>query len=82
VQILDNLQKAEAILDAGVKQPTAIDPSLVGESRALHRRILSARLSLQVGERAVMKSFGKIADWRKAIASAERKRLRKAILDL
>jgi hypothetical protein len=81
-EILDTLQKAEAILDAGTSTPTAIDPALVGDSRSLHRRILSARLSLQVGERAVLKSFAKIGEWRKAIVNSERKRLRKTVLDL
>jgi hypothetical protein len=81
-QILDNLQKAEAILDAGASQPTSIDPALVADTRSLHRRVLSGRLSLQVGERTVIKSFARIGDWRKAIVNAERKRLRKTILDL
>jgi hypothetical protein len=80
-EILDTLSRAEAILDAGAAAPTAIDPALVGDSRALHRRILSSRLSLQVGERAVLKSFAKVGDWRRSIASAERKRLRKHVLD-
>jgi hypothetical protein len=80
-EVLDTLARAEAILDAGAA-PTAIDPALVGDARALHRRILSSRLSLQVGERAVLKSFAKVGDWRRAIAAAEAKRVRKTVLDM
>jgi hypothetical protein len=70
-------------LDAGTTAPTPIDPVLVGaDSRSAHRRILSSRLSLQVGERTAIKSFSRIQEWRKTIAKSEKKRLRKTILDL
>lgn len=81
-KILDHLQKAETIVDSGASHPTAIDPSLVGDSRPVHRRLLSARLSLQVSERTVVKSATRVQEWRKSIMNTERKRLRKTILDL
>lgn len=48
----------------------------------MHRRLLSARLNLQVSERTVIKSVNRVQEWRKSIVDTERKRLRKTILDL
>jgi hypothetical protein len=80
--MLDNLKKAETILDSGSSPPTAIDPSLVSDARPAHRRLLSSGISLQVSERTVTKSLVRIQEWRKSVMKSERKRLRKTILDL
>lgn len=61
---------------------TIIDPSLVSDNRTMRQRIASARLSIQVGERTVMKTINRMVDWRNNIQASERKRLRKNILDL
>ncbi|KAF6760566.1 hypothetical protein DFP72DRAFT_988225 [Ephemerocybe angulata] len=45
-------------------------------------RFASARFSMQVGERTVIKTMTRMAEWRKTIQVSERKRLRKTILDL
>jgi hypothetical protein len=60
---------------------TDVDPNLVVDNRSVRRRI-AARLSLQVGERTIQKSFSRILDWRKTIVESERKRLRKNLLDM
>lgn len=46
------------------------------------RRRIAARLSLQVGERAIQKSFNRLQEWRKTIIESERKRFRKTVLDM
>lgn len=61
---------------------TMIDPSLVVDNRSVRQRIASARLSMHVGERTVIKTMTRISDWRKTVQVSERKRLRKTILDL
>ncbi|KAJ7639738.1 beach-domain-containing protein [Mycena polygramma] len=80
-EILDILQDAEAVL-APSAEKTAIDPQLVVDSRPLRQRIASARFSIQVGERTVVKTMTRMNEWRLTIQSSERKRLRKNILDL
>ncbi|KAF8208087.1 hypothetical protein K438DRAFT_1667321 [Mycena galopus ATCC 62051] len=80
-EILDILQGAEAVL-APSAEKTEIDPSLVVDSRTVRQRIASARFSIQVGERTVVKTMTRMNDWRLTIQSSERKRLRKNVLDL
>ncbi|KAJ7241683.1 beach-domain-containing protein [Mycena haematopus] len=80
-EILDILQGAEAVL-APSAEKTEIDPSLVTDSRTVRQRIASARFSIQVGERTVVKTMTRMNEWRLTIQSSERKRLRKNILDL
>ena len=46
------------------------------------RRGASMRLSINIGEKAVLKSTQKISNWRKKITVTEQKRLRKTVLDL
>lgn len=59
-----------------------IDPNLVVDNRSVRQRIASARFSLQVGERTVIKTMTRMAEWRKTVQLSEKKRLRKTILDL
>ncbi|KAJ6464029.1 beach-domain-containing protein [Mycena sanguinolenta] len=80
-EILDILQEAEAVL-APSAEKTEIDPSLVVDSRTVRQRIASARFSIQVGERTVVKTMTRMHEWRLTIQSSERKRLRKNVLDL
>ncbi|KAJ6588193.1 beach-domain-containing protein [Mycena capillaripes] len=80
-EILDILQEAEAVL-APSAEKTEIDPQLVVDSRTVRQRIASARFSIQVGERTVVKTMTRMNEWRLTIQSSERKRLRKNILDL
>ncbi|ESK93353.1 beige beach domain-containing protein [Moniliophthora roreri MCA 2997] len=80
-EILDILQKAEIIVNPTAEK-TAIDPELVADTRSVRQRIASTRFSLQVGERAVMKTINRMSEWRKTIQTSERKRLRKNLLDL
>ncbi|KAJ7439485.1 beach-domain-containing protein [Mycena latifolia] len=80
-EILDILQDAEAVL-APSAEKTEIDPQLVVDSRTVRQRIASARFSIQVGERTVVKTMTRMNEWRLTIQSSERKRLRKNILDL
>ncbi|KAK7049866.1 Beige protein-like 1 [Paramarasmius palmivorus] len=80
-EILDILQKAEIIVNPAAEK-TAIDPGLVADTRSVRQRIASTRFSLQVGERAVMKTINRMSEWRKTIQTSERKRLRKNLLDL
>ena len=81
-QILDILQSAEQLLNGGDSQQIKIDPSLVSGRRSVRHRFKSARLSLQLGERTVQKSMGRIHEWRATVIATERKRLRKNFLDL
>ncbi|KAJ7130393.1 beach-domain-containing protein [Mycena epipterygia] len=80
-EILDILQDAETVL-APSSEKTEIDPQLVVDSRTVRQRIASARFSIQVGERTVVKTMTRMNEWRLTIQSSERKRLRKTILDL
>ncbi|KAK7042535.1 hypothetical protein R3P38DRAFT_3448691 [Favolaschia claudopus] len=80
-EILDILQDAESVLSPSAEK-TAIDPALVVDSRTVRQRIASARFSIQVGERTVVKTMTRMNEWRLTIQSSERKRLRKNILDL
>ncbi|KAF4607270.1 hypothetical protein EYR38_001331 [Pleurotus pulmonarius] len=80
-QILDTMQMAEASINPDAER-TAIDPSLVADVRSVRQRIASARLSMQVGERTIMKTVARMQEWRKTIQTSERKRLRKDVLDL
>ncbi|KAI0261217.1 beach-domain-containing protein [Gloeopeniophorella convolvens] len=81
-EILDILQTAERLINGSGSQNTEIDPSLVSGRRSVRHRFASARLSIQLGERTVQKSIARIHDWRSTIITAERKRLRKNVLDL
>lgn len=78
---MDTMPTAEGILNPNTER-TAIDPSLVADTRTVRQRIASARFSLQVGERTIIKIVTRIGEWRKTVQISERKRLRKAILDL
>ncbi|KAJ3506661.1 hypothetical protein NLJ89_g6748 [Agrocybe chaxingu] len=80
-EILDNIQSAESIINPDAAT-TAIDPGLVVDNRSVRQRIASARFSMQVGERTVIKTFTRMAEWRKTVHSAEKKRLRKTLLDI
>ncbi|KAF9267665.1 beach-domain-containing protein [Marasmius fiardii PR-910] len=80
-EILDTLQTAENLINPTAER-TAIDPGLVTDTRSIRQRIASARFSLQVGERTVIKIITRMTDWRKTIQASERKRLRKNLLDL
>ncbi|KAF9449865.1 beach-domain-containing protein [Macrolepiota fuliginosa MF-IS2] len=80
-EIMDTVPIAEGILNPNTER-TAIDPSLVADTRTVRQRIASARFSLQVGERTIIKIVARIGEWRKTIQASEKKRLRKSILDL
>ncbi|KAJ3905440.1 hypothetical protein F5879DRAFT_742889 [Lentinula edodes] len=80
-EILDILQSAEGVLDPSAEK-TNIDPSLVQDTRTVRQRFASARFSMQVGERTVIKTVNRMIEWRQTIRVSERKRLRKNILDL
>ncbi|THV04025.1 beach-domain-containing protein [Dendrothele bispora CBS 962.96] len=80
-EILGILQSAETVLNPAAES-TQIDPNLVADTRSVRQRFASARFSLQIGERTVMKIITRIVEWRKTIQVSERKRLRKNILDL
>ncbi|KAL4258196.1 Beach-domain-containing protein [Pleurotus pulmonarius] len=77
----DTMQMAEASINPDAER-TAIDPSLVADVRSVRQRIASARLSMQVGERTILKTVARMQEWRKTIQTSERKRLRKDVLDL
>ncbi|EPQ51421.1 beach-domain-containing protein [Gloeophyllum trabeum ATCC 11539] len=82
-ELLDLLQSSQNLFDSGAAQPAGIDPNvIVGKRRPFGTRMLSARLSLQVGERVLLRSLTRISDWRKTVIDSERKRLRKTVLDL
>ncbi|KAJ8072576.1 beige protein-like 1 [Marasmius tenuissimus] len=80
-EILTILQSAETLMNPAAEK-TAIDPGLVADKRSVRQRIASARFSLQVGERTVIKTITRMTEWRKTIQDSERKRLRKDLLDL
>ncbi|KAF5339895.1 hypothetical protein D9611_009101 [Ephemerocybe angulata] len=80
-EILDVLQNADSLLNP-TSPTTVIDPNLVADTRSVRQRFASARFSMQVGERTVIKTMTRMAEWRKTIQVSERKRLRKTILDL
>ncbi|KAG6865428.1 hypothetical protein C0991_002666 [Blastosporella zonata] len=80
-QILDTIQLADAAINPSA-QKLAIDPTLVADTRSVRQRIASARFSMQVGERTVIKTIARMSEWRKTIQVSERKRLRKTVLDL
>lgn len=79
--ILDTLQKAELLVNPS-QETTSIDPQLIIDQRSVRQRIASARFSMQVGERTVMKTMIRITEWRRTIQTSETKRLRKGLLDL
>ena len=81
MQILDKIQSAEVILNPSAKT-TRIDAGLVVDNRSVRQRIASARFSMQVGERTVIKTITRMSEWRKTVQTSERKRLRKTILDM
>ena len=81
LQILDKIQSAEFILNPNADN-TVIDPSLIADKRSVRQRFASARFSIQVGERTVIKTITRMADWRKTVQASEKKRLRKTILDM
>ena len=54
----------------------------MSDSRTVRQRIASARFSMQVGERTVIKTITRMGEWRRTIQVSEKKRLRKTILDL
>ncbi|KAH8809671.1 beach-domain-containing protein [Flagelloscypha sp. PMI_526] len=78
-EILDIIASVEQMLHDNA-ETTAIDPSLVQDERSMRTR-LSARLSLQVGERTILKTATRMGEWRQTIQTSEKKRLRKNILD-
>lgn len=78
---MDTIPIAEGILSPDVER-TTIDPSLVADTRTVRQRLASARFSLQVRERTIIKIVTRIAEWRKTVQISEKKRLRKAFLDL
>lgn len=80
-EILDVLRIAEDTLNPAADK-MQIDPNLVADHRTLRQRITSARLSIQVGEWAILKTINRMVDWRKSITKSERNRLRQSILDL
>jgi len=80
-QILDTLQIAEITLNPSAEK-TTIEPDLVADNRTVRQRIASARFSIQVSERTVLKTITRMGEWRKTIQVSERKRLRKNFLDL
>ncbi|KIM43842.1 hypothetical protein M413DRAFT_26133 [Hebeloma cylindrosporum] len=80
-EILDKIQSAEIILNPSAKT-TRIDPGLVVDNRSVRQRIASARFSIQVGERTVIKTIARMTEWRKTVQASERKRLRKTVLDM
>ena len=80
-EILETLQKAELIVNPS-QETTSIDPQLIVDQRSVGQRIASARFSMQVGERTVIKTMLRIAEWRRTIQTSETKRLRKGLLDL
>ncbi|PPQ75051.1 hypothetical protein CVT24_010464 [Panaeolus cyanescens] len=80
-EILDKIQFAEAILNPSATT-TMIDPGLVVDNRSVRQRIASARFSMQVGERTVIKTITRMTEWRKTVQASEKKRLRKTALDI
>lgn len=80
-QILDTLQIADEVLNPS-SEKLVIDPSLVVDGRTVRQRFASARFSMQIGERTIIKTIARMSEWRKTIRISERKRLSKNILDL
>ncbi|KAH9476097.1 Beige protein-like protein 1 [Psilocybe cubensis] len=80
-EILDNIQSAEVIANPNAVT-TAIDPDLVVDNRSVRQRIASARFSIQVGERSVIRTINRMTEWRKTVQTSERKRIRKTVLDM
>ncbi|KAF9466003.1 hypothetical protein BDZ94DRAFT_1252774 [Collybia nuda] len=80
-EILDTLQTADGVLNPS-SEKLVIDPSLVVDGRTVRQRIASARFSMQVGERTIIKTIARMSEWRKTIQVSEKKRLRKNVLDL
>ncbi|KAG6916308.1 hypothetical protein DXG01_007465 [Tephrocybe rancida] len=80
-EILDTIQLANKVLNPSAEKLT-IDPTLVSDTRSVRQRIASARFSMHVGERTVIKTAARMSEWRKTIQISERKRLRKTVLDL
>lgn len=76
------IHSAETLLNPTAESVAKIDPELIVDNRSVRRRMASSRLSVQVGERTVNKSMGRMHEWRKTIIVSERKRLRKNVLDL
>ena len=81
LQILNQIQVAENIINPSA-QKTMIDPELVVDNRSVRQRIASARFSVQIGERTVIKTITRMLEWRKTIQVSEKKRIRKTVLDL
>ncbi|KAG6836952.1 hypothetical protein H0H93_000593 [Arthromyces matolae] len=81
ILILDIVQSSDAVLNPS-SEKLSIDPSLVVDTRSVRQRIASARFSIHLGEKTVIKTMSRITEWRKTIQVSERKRLRKTILDL
>jgi hypothetical protein len=79
---MELIQLSENVVNGDRFDSVTIDPSLVSDRRSIARRLTSARLSIQLGERTVTKSMARIAEWRRTIITVEAKRLRKNILDL
>lgn len=80
-QILDTIQSANTLLDPAAEK-LLIDPSLVADTRSMRQRIASARFSIHVGERGVVKTMARMSEWRKTVQISEHKILRKMVLDL
>ncbi|KAF9014685.1 beach-domain-containing protein [Hymenopellis radicata] len=75
------LQDAETLLNPSAEK-TVISAELLADTRTVRERFASARFSIQVSERTVIKIFTRMVEWRKTIQTSEKKRLRKNMLDL
>lgn len=75
------MQSAEAIYNPSSEQKSTVDHNLVATPQPRRLRV-SSRLSVHGGERTVNKSMARMHEWRTSIIATERKRLRKAVLDL
>lgn len=80
-EILISVQSAHQVLNPGMETPK-LNPTLLADMRSVRQRIASARFSMHVEERTVLKTITRLSEWRKTIQASERKRLRKTILDL
>jgi hypothetical protein len=78
---MNTIQTAQKVLNPGADK-LGIDPSLLVDGRSVRQRIASARFSIHVGERTIIKTITRMSDWRKNIQVSEHKRLRKSFLDL
>ncbi|KAK0186450.1 beach-domain-containing protein [Armillaria mellea] len=81
-EILDILQDTETVLNPSAERQPTISPELVADTRSFRQRIVSARLTVHVSERTVIKLLARMLEWRKTIRVSEQKRLRKNMLDL